>query len=400
MAYVKDCESWCSFAENQNSSAKAKYWEQSFLSSRFCMKAKLEILEQNKMTDAEKCANQNDAQKKQKPSEQNNESKIVEICSNESHAVCAEKPLDVCGRYLGVIDSMNYERAFVCHFLAGYYTSVSVMGMILHFDEQEGGNVACHTVAPGFNYDWRNGGPTKTNTFLCSHTLAYVWRHRDMHEYRISGFCLAKNDQEPFTFDLNTAVNAPFFLTEQSTYMMGKRWLCVKDEKEKHTECYDLLSFRVMNSSQFMYDRVIVPDERSVEAELSALAVPSYKVTQREGYPLECVKCGKGTFQSMVYIDSSSRGLGRAYCVDCNIRFSVSDKRWSCARVVAKRWGETASIMLCEEALDTKFVCDRPHLRECEYTVERTYRDAGKEEQRSVSITLRLNKEVDVEEGG
>lgn len=388
MAYEKGCSSCNLDLATGISLSKARFWEDAFFSSRFRLKTKHESPEPNKVQDMEMCADTNYLKRKQELSKQD-EVKIGEICMNESHTVHAEKPLEVCRRYVGAIDTMNNERAFIGHSVESNYRSV-VIGMVVHFDEQKGGRVVWHSVVPEIDYDDRNGFLTNSNIFFCSHTLAYVWSHRDSRKYSISGFCLSKNDQKPFTFQLRTEVDAP----RQPAYMMMmKRWLCIRDEKAKHTVCYDLLSFRSMNDAQLIYDRAIVSNE-SLEGELSTLDVPAYRATQIEGYPLECAKCGNGTCNGK----SRHGHLGRGYCVDCNILFCVFNKRWLCAQVVTIRSGNN-QISFCRQALDANFGCDRPHLRECEYTVEKTY-TTGKGEQRGVLVVLQLNKEADVEEGG
>jgi hypothetical protein len=74
----------------------------------------------------------------------------------------------------------------------------------------------------------------------------------------------------------------------------------------------------------------------------SLVNVPSYDITERDGYPVACIACGQDTTQGRIIINHEAfvGGLGLACCPSCLIRYSNTSKNWICWQIVSTPGGE------------------------------------------------------------
>lgn len=180
------------------------------------------------------------------------------------------------------------------------------------------------------------------------------------------------------------------------------RWLCCFSESIDAYCCIDLKSFRNGTEEKTTaYDCVTVPKcllasntfnaaDHPIVAVLESLKdVPTYERTERDGYPVSCIKCGQDTTSGFFAVGNTTVGLGQAMCLHCMIRYSVSQKCWKCCKVV----GENERDMLdCDGKLSPpEFQCTETHADVA--TSVHVRKRAKREGQDVVCITPSLNKE-------
>ena len=94
----------------------------------------------------------------------------------------------------------------------------------------------------------------------------------------------------------------------------------------KHYICLDLKSIRNTPDSPegIAYDVLTIPHTADpIEVIRSRTDVPSYVPTMRDGYPIQCIKCGGETSRGGCNIYGLIVGLGRSVC--CHCRNAVKD---------------------------------------------------------------------------
>lgn len=222
------------------------------------------------------------------------------------------------------------------------------------------------------------------------------------------GVALLKEDTIQATFSFDTSASDNW----HSLFDMHLgRWLCscdFYDDRRMDYFCFDLKSFRAVpnladsSMTDLLYDRFSVfpaPGEEYVKidiaAALSALNSPSYEPTERDGYPVNCIKCGDRTVSAEIYWDNDSTShLGRAVCIKCCIRFSKSNERWKCFRVVDKvSTCDNLPFTCCDRALtDTRYYCSAAHSLKAQYSGREIESEVtgGKNRQVSVAVSVKL----------
>jgi len=249
--------------------------------------------------------------------------------------------------FTAVFDSQNPYRIFVGQSECSD-TYIETLGGIIYVDKKGHKIDTKPFFAPVFSMDFRNGrprtwwpeSPSNINTYLCGDILMLNSFQRWDYYPTLKGVIL-KEDELQSKFEIQTQINYP----NLNGLHLG-RWMCIRRNHRKDNEdtiCYDLKSFRSNESKDLIYDRVVVSaagggagdnkDEASADliATLESLEdVPSFDRTDRDGYPVKCIKCGQETVEGSFSHDSCSIYLGKAVCVHCSIRYSISNDKWEC----------------------------------------------------------------------
>ncbi len=77
------------------------------------------------------------------------------------------------------------------------------------------------------------------------------------------------------------------------------------------------------------------------------------------GYELYCIKCGELTIQASWGYDYTTGKLGNSYCQNCEIRFSISQKKWVCCKLSEEPLGY--KYYFCSNKVDKDLNCDKEH---------------------------------------
>jgi hypothetical protein len=189
-------------------------------------------------------------------------------------------------------------------------------------------------------------------------SLIFTWRDRDIRrgEGELT-LALLKEDKLISTHDLQDRS------WSSCIPLCHDRWWFT-DSKDDRMTFVDITSFRPsLSKDQLIYDTVAIPKtaEETLEKTLASLSVPSYELTERDGYPAKCIKCRGNTSNGLYRRQTCSWGLGRSFCTTCMIRYSESCKRWECAKPSA-----IEDYSICDAVLGERndYCCDAEQLDE------------------------------------
>jgi hypothetical protein len=150
------------------------------------------------------------------------------------------------------------------------------------------------------------------------------------------------------------------------------RWLSLLNKCEDKIISFDLTSFRCSASKKdkdVFYDAVTFPRTgvETLVKKLSSLSTPNYEPTERDGYPIKCIKCNAVASIGKHFEQSSAINLGRSFCATCMINFEFYRKQWECAKPSAAE-----NRRKCDSIIEETnyYCCDKDHLCESEYQVQ------------------------------
>ena len=309
---------------------------------------------------------------KQKKNQQ--ESGWTHLEGNSQYDVMISEDSDMIKHLTATIDHKNHNRAIFTHEIGRDITYVSSVGSIIYFDDN--GNEICKNICTNSlcTLDMRNG---RSTPIFCGDALIYIWRHRDGYNLRLSGVIFnedhySNEDPVKFKFELISDHKIGLFHGRDSIKVLSNRWLVVytNSEKDKKAICFDLESFRLKQDDKghtdVLYDEMVINLDKNVndiDAEcvkfIDSLSneVPSYAKTHRNGYPMKCVKCGKDTIAGTLrYNGNTTIGLGLGACDKCLIRYSITNERWECFKVIEST-NEWSTQERCDQKVEPPDYC-------------------------------------------
>ena len=177
-----------------------------------------------------------------------------------------------------------------------------------------------------------------------------------------------------------------------------------KDNSRQSYFCVDLSSIRPEPSSAdkvarlgVIFDTVSIPAATvdDVDVALKDLTgVPSYDITERDGYPLRCQACGGEVVQGHMEGDNGSPfGLGRAACPACFIRFSAFRGEWSCWQLVPEDGEGRSCLKECNAVVKAPhYKCSAIHANVTR-TINTTIKKRGRHGQATVDVYVKKARE-------
>jgi hypothetical protein len=296
----------------------------------------------------------------------------LEIIGGNNVTVITMKtfPITVPGEFIAVLDNAQSNRVFLGHIVQG-----KVHGGIVYFCPK--GIQHKHIkVFPDslFAYilkyrkpktweKYSNRIPDKANMAFHNDCLIYLHYSQGdvtMHVVRL------KHDQLLSVHELHSE-------SWSSTILhCYDRWLSHLNKDTDKIISFDLTSFRCSASEtdkDVFYDAGTFPvtGVETLVEKLSSLSTPNYEPTERDGYPIKCIKCNAVTSIGY-YIDQTSEiYLGRSFCATCMINFEFYRKQWECAKPSAEEDRDKCDSIIEEGKY---YCCDKDHLCESEYQVQ------------------------------
>ncbi len=322
-----------------------------------------------------------------------NENNII-YSNNNITILYKNETLDkICNNIYVVPDPIDTNRFFIGLSFHGSYTSILVTGIFVYFDSK--GNVSEKIIIPStlINYDFRNGKINEKNTFLYNQTLIFLTSHRDSRNYMITMCCFDYYDNLLAIHNDFTNIKSDYFFTKN--YVKNYRFLVLYNEKnqenyynkdnkdnkddENNYKIIDMASVYVENNNDnenkknsycdklLIYNMYTTKTDKLDEKLLELESFP--KQNYSDNYIKDCIKCGKLTSMATYYYNynnpsscvTSMIGLGKSYCHDCGIRYSLSDKVWLCCKPIAKEFGSSKNFDLCFCKLEpaNNYICDK-----------------------------------------
>jgi hypothetical protein len=294
------------------------------------------------------------------------------------------------GRIFIIPDYSTPHRYFAGFEYNCEYISSRIAGMIVYFDND--GNMIQNKkkiIRCGLSedYDIRNGIINHLNSAFYKQTLIFTQSHRDTKNLIININLLDFNDNiicqsSKFT-ELKTILSNDY--TNIQTLLKYPRFFHFhgnsnnkinNDDNKKKNIMIDLGSLKLLkkyvkqyvqpNSNIFKFnpfyylslDYYLSNSDQDNMEEFFEQANLYQTEEFTDGYPNKCVICFKKTSEAIFAYKNILMGLGNSFCLECQIRYSLSDKVWKCCKL--KKCSDTDSIDLCSNKLSSSnnYLCD------------------------------------------
>lgn len=266
-----------------------------------------------------------------------------------------------------VRDELEVNRYFIGFSSYGNYTNISTLGIIVYFDNEgklKNKNILNQVLSDN---DSRN---SKIITSLYNQSLIFTQIHRDSGVLMMNLVLLSYDDtlisKHHFYFDKII----PTYKFSNNKYIINKRFLQIKSKETNYL--FDMGSLRI---EPIKNDGII--DSIFFTKYNNQLIINSYKLSEDEiekftsnfsddneyygdGYPNNCIQCGELTFKANYSYafgkySYSHMGLGKAYCHNCQIRFSKTDQKWVCCKII------NTDNYMCNNTVTKDNMCNLDH---------------------------------------
>lgn len=174
------------------------------------------------------------------------------------------------------------------------------------------------------DYDLRNGN---VRPKLYKHALVFAQSHRDTRTEMLS--------ISLFDYEDRMVANTWIMTDIRKSYVESDEELS-NDRMARYMKIGEDV-WLDLSSAEKMGDKVVIKYEKGIntnEVQKNEVAVTTIS-KYGDGYPDECVVCREKTAEATLhYGRNATMGLGSGYCMRCEIRYSYSEKRWVCCKIV------------------------------------------------------------------
>ena len=250
-------------------------------------------------------------------------------------------------------DELEKNRYFVGFETSDNSIGINTLGMILYFDDN--GKLKEKRIISKVicNYDMRN---SFVNKIMYKQSLIFTQIHRDTGTLMLDIILLSYDDiliaKHHYFEDIK-----PERKFSNETKVLNERFLHVKTNETNYL--FDMGSTRLEKRENKYITKSIFnlnkPDKiKKIKEEIK-------EEEYNDGYPNNCIHCGQITtfaiysYHNDNYCCSSSMGLGRGYCHDCKIRYSKTDKKWECCKLLPE------TNYMCANTVTKNNMCDKEH---------------------------------------
>lgn len=248
-----------------------------------------------------------------------------------------------------VQDIMNKNRFIV---IISHTTNIPCLinsgGIILYFNEDNKlySKIILNTHLL-VSYDDRNSYISKDNTFFRNQFLIFLAIHRDNNKLIININEFDYDDQLINHTEFYTDINPNRFY---SMNIYVNKFLTLSDNS-----CIDISSFNInrniINFHYYVFENSI---ENFIDKFIDKFNdSEDYDDKFGDGYPLNCIKCNNKTSRITFYYNYTIMNMGSGFCTNCIIRYSKSEKRWKCSKIINNN--------NCSSDLDLCYECKKNH---------------------------------------
>lgn len=248
-----------------------------------------------------------------------------------------------------VQDLMNKNRFII---IISHTTHISFLinsgGIILYFNE-DNKIYSKHIVNSHLlvSYDVRNSYISKQNTFFRNQYLIFLAIHRDNNKLIININEFDYDEQLINHTEFYTDIN-PNRYYSFNVYL--NKFITLSDNS-----CIDISSFNI-NKNNITFRYYNFENIETFIQNISNLENNDDKFD--DGYPLNCIKCNNKTSRVTICHNYMIMNMGSGFCSNCIIRYSKSEKRWKCSKIINNYH--------CCSDLDLFYECKKNHDK-CEY---------------------------------
>lgn len=337
-----------------------------------------------------------------------------------------------------VIKDNKYENKYLILFtMDSGCTTRYIYGYIVYFDDNNNINKQLYIKQHLFDYDWRDCWPSNENIYMYDDNILFLYTHRDTHTYFLKmckiitygQYDCVENMYITSLFDSSLYGNLvenelikqlPNELKQLQTIMnlnnndidtekeinkilsnmrniyshiKNKQYVVINVIKHENRNWINLNKdnklYVVIDIGSFIIEKnrkSKLGDNRNILL-FSTYATNDYneiinkpeqitEITEYQGYPLKCIKCGAKTTKTIINIvikdGYSTTNVGNSYCHNCKLRYSQNDKVYYCCLPVIIN----NEIKICYNILNqtNNYQCDKNHENiEPEYIIQKSY---------------------------
>ncbi len=343
----------------------------------------------------------------------NNLTRSVVIYEDQTYSIIYQNPtLTSFSDYIYMIaDPNDSHRYFLGIMVHGYCTSIKIYGNFVYFNSL--GDLTELILVPKMllSFDYRNGRVDKSNTFLYNQSLVFVESHRDTRSYMITVCAFGYYDDLLATYTEHTQIKSKYFSFDRNIKQFD-RFLFIGGEDDKSNYLLDMGSTLVEKKnpeskniySSIKLDLIMKYSLYELEPNISIDNISSQLIIFKskpeqiysDSYVNNCIKCGVLTGSAVFYDGNMSLGLGKSYCHECGIRYSLSDNKWVCAKLSLQNNAHYKHFCAKEVKKESGYICDCEHSKETlkfEFNLieKKPYKKNG-------SVTIIKNENLDSDE--
>jgi hypothetical protein len=268
-------------------------------------------------------------------------SDYIVIFKRGNVCIITNRPIQTFGTFFAVEDTDWENRYFIGFAFSVGCLTESITGMMVYFREDglsHGNHITVYDRVL-ITYDLRNGKIRSSETVLYHQTILFLQSHRDnqnMILYLTHLLYDSDKVNQSTSYYTNYKMN---YLFPEGTHIHKRFIICPM--KEGHL-VIDMGSLDVVKEDKeattylSFYSYAISSPSRIPAFLEMAINFPEKPYT--DGYPTECIQCGKPTSAGTFYFKRSSAsyittGMGNSYCDTCQIRYSYKNGEWVCAKM-------------------------------------------------------------------
>ena len=278
-----------------------------------------------------------------------------QIIYTESNCIITCDNICNLSKVYAVVDMLNHNRFLIVISYQDEETSTSYSnGIIIYFDDNnviKSKNILRYIIS---SYDSRNGIISKENTFFRNQFVMFIIVHRDNCKTILNVTELDYDDQNKFNCTIYTELKTDYLNMYKHKYkhkLYFNRFITLFD-----TCCIDISSFKIdKEHDTITFDKIQFEsvDANTFESYLSTFNENTYDSNFGDGYPLNCVQCGKITSRITSCSGYTFMCMGSGFCENCLIRYSQSEKKWKCCKKKDDNY--------CCENIDKDTLCKNDH---------------------------------------
>jgi|LauGreDrversion4_2_1035121.scaffolds.fasta_scaffold29210_2 hypothetical protein len=267
-------------------------------------------------------------------------SDYIVIFKKGNTCIITNRPTQLFGTFFAVEDTDWENRYFIAFAFSVGCLTESITGMMVYFRE-DGLSHADHITIYDrviVTYDLRNGKIRSSEMVLYHQTLLFLQSHRDSHNMILYLTHLLYDSDKINTSTSYYTQYAMTCLFPEDIHIHKRFVLCPMKEGQMVIDMGSLDLKKEDDRTIYLSFYSYVITSRSIFPAFLEMAVNFPEKPYSDGYPTECIQCGKTTSAATFYFKRSpssyvTSGMGNSYCDTCRIRYSHTKKEWVCANI-------------------------------------------------------------------
>lgn len=304
----------------------------------------------------------------------------ITIYNSDDYYIVMNKSFRFFSDVFVVPDRIQSNRYFIgFNYKVMNYTDCNICGLIIYFDSD--GNMAYKSILHKVicNYDCRDGLINTLNSTFYNQTLLFFQVYRDSKQLNLFVNLLDWEDHllcSKSIHNTNIIVGYTSLTESIEKKQLHPRFYFIKTDLNNYISI-DLGSLKLVKKtivnktfSKLMYnlnsDECIQLDYSNLNSldNINNFLLENDKIVDgveySDIYPTLCIKCNQLTKQAEYGYENSILNLGNSYCINCQIRYSFTEKCWVCCGFINYlNHNSNSDIFNCSSKLNSlnNYVC-------------------------------------------